>query len=77
MTTLTHDHTLDGIVGYEIRQTIVDGERLGAAGPIVGTITGADRYAEALFVAHSIRAEHDQFALIDSVYRCGCTDRDL
>ena len=75
--THVHTHTLDDIVGYEVRQTLKDRQVLGRDGPVIARVDGASRYADALKIAYEHRNIPSSYALVDSVYACGCTDRDI
>ena len=68
--TITHpDHTLDSIVGYRVRRTFPDTDREHVE---VTRIMGACRYAEAVEAACEEREIPGQYAVVDSIYGCGC-----
>lgn len=71
----THTTSLSDIIGYDVRQTIVDGIVLGHDGPIVATFDRPEDYGKAVGVAQGLRSA-GSWALVDSRYACGCTDAD-
>lgn len=81
MTNITCGHTLDDIVGYQVRLTVLDGKVVGPYdAPIVGRFNQATDYGAALALAHEHRIWEEshlkRYALVDSVYACGHTDAD-
>lgn len=71
-----HDHSLDAIVGYVLRQTVLGGNVLPDGGYDFAACTDPAAYAAALDVAWTFR--HRQpladwaWAVVDRVYACGC-----
>lgn len=76
-TTPTHRHSLNNIVGYNVRRSINNiGER---ADLLVVTVDGAENYSNALAEATAIRTLclGQTWAVVDNIYDCGCTSLDI
>lgn len=74
-----HCHSLtDGLAGYIVRQTKRDGRVLSSGNPLdatgfpVAVVTDPRRYGAAVEIAREVRAVQGSYAVIDSVYVCGC-----
>lgn len=72
----SHNHTVDGIIGYAVRETIRNGEVLRDKNGRVGfsrtVIEGAINYARALQAAERYRSQRGGYAVVDALYGCGC-----
>lgn len=68
----TCNHGLSTIAGHIVRRTIPGTE---AAHVDVAQIDGATNYGRALDIARDERAKPGQYAVIDTVYTCGCRGR--
>lgn len=68
---LTHSHGLDSLAGYRVVQTIRNGSVL--ENPVlVAEFDDPTCYGMALDEAYAIRREAGSWAVVDSVYSCGC-----
>lgn len=70
----THSHGLDGISGYRVVQTIRDGEVLEVP-VLVGEFDDPTSYGMALDEAYAVRRISGAWAVVDTVYSCGCGSR--
>lgn len=67
-----HSHGLDTTVGYVLRETIRDRQSLGPDYIDVAVFDGDHRYGTALDLAHVYRAADGGYAVVDTLYACGC-----
>jgi hypothetical protein len=66
-----HNHGIATTAGYIVRRTFFGARAHEDAGTF-----GADGYGQALERVREVRAEgHDGYAVIDTVYSCGCRGR--
>jgi hypothetical protein len=65
-----HAHGLDTTSGYVVRRTFFDADTVHED---AGTFTGDGAYLAALDRVREVRREgHDGYAVIDTLYACGC-----
>lgn len=76
-----HNHSLDDIVGYVVRETVRNRKPIVVApstgrgaliGQDVAVVEGGNRYAEAFPVRDAYRNTPGGYAVVDSLYACGC-----
>jgi hypothetical protein len=72
---LSHDHGLSTLAGYRVVQTIEDGKILETA-KLVGEFDDPTCYSMALDEAYAVRRIEGAYAVVDSVYECGCVSYD-
>lgn len=74
----SHDHSTDGLVGYVVRETIVDGEVIrsedGRVGRDVAVFECGTSYGQALAAAKRYRERRGSYAVVDGLFACGCRD---
>lgn len=74
---IDHDHNLNTIVGFVVRQSIEDGERLPDMAPHrpgrdIAVVPGVTSYSTAVELAGHVRGREGSWAVVDRVYTCGC-----
>lgn len=71
-----HDHHIDNVVGYVVRETIRSGEVLRDEAGRVGidkvVVEGGTEYGRAREYARRYIAQRGGYAVVDNLYGCGC-----